>query len=159
MNQTLLESTIIMAVGFIGCFVPFLPGPPIVWLGALYYAWKTNYAEFGWPTLLLMLILTLVGSTADLWMSYFGARKSGASPWTSLAAMLGGFIGLLILSLPGLVIGSFAAIAVVEYGRHKDWNKVARAGAGYLAGYLLSMVVEILVCLLIIGVFIGAIFL
>ena len=73
--------------------------------------------------------------------------------------MAGGFVGLLILSLPGLVIGSFAAIALVEWNRHKDWNKVARAGAGYLAGYLLSMVVEILICLLIIGIFVMAVFL
>lgn len=157
MPQPLLEAAIIMAVGFIGCFVPFLPGPPIVWLGALYYGWKTNYADFGWPTLLLMLVLAIIGSTADLWLSYFGARKSGASPWSSLAAMGGGLIGLMVFSLPGLVIGSFAAIAAVEYNQHKDWDKVIKAGTGYLVGYLLSMVVEVLICVVVIGIFVAAV--
>ena len=157
MNPDLLAASIIIAIGFIGCFVPLLPGPPIVWLGAFYYARQTDYADFGWPTLLFMLILALIGSTADLWLSYFGARKSGASPWTSLAAMLGGFVGLLVFSLPGLVIGSLVAIAVVEWKRHKDWNRVAKAGAGYLVGYLLSMVVEVVVCLVMIGIFVAAV--
>ena len=153
MNQTLLEAALIMAVGFIGCVAPLLPGPPIVWLGALYYGWKTSFADYGWPTLLLMLVFALIGSTADLWLSYFGARKSGASVWSSLAALAGGLIGLLVFSLPGLVIGSFAAIALVEWHQHKDWNKVLKAGTGYLVGYLLSMVVEILVCIAIVITF------
>ena len=156
MNQTLLEATIIMVVGFIGCIAPFLPGPPIVWLGALYYGWKTNFAEFGWPTLILMLIFALIGSTADVWLSYFGARKSGASVWSSVAATIGGIIGLLVFSLPGLIIGSFAAIAAIEFQIHKDWNKVLKAGLGYLAGYLLSMVVQVLACIAIVIAFVVA---
>jgi uncharacterized protein YqgC (DUF456 family) len=157
MNQPLLEAGIIMLIGLIGCVAPLLSGPPIVWLGALYYGWKTDFAEYGWPTLLLMLILTIIGSTAEYWLAYFGARKTGASPWASVAAMLGGFVGLLVFSLPGLIIGSFAAIAAVEYNRHKDWNKVVKAGAGYLTGYLLAMVVEIIVCFIIIGIFAAAV--
>jgi uncharacterized protein len=159
MNQPLLEAALIMAVGFIGCVAPLLPGPPIVWLGALYYGWKTNYAEFGWPTLLLMLIIAVIGSTAEYWLAYFGARKSGASVWSSLAALAGGAVGLLVFNLPGLIIGSFAAIAAVEWQRHKDWSKVAKASAGYLAGYLLSIVVEIVTCIIIVGIFVAAIYL
>ncbi|HEY0073146.1 MAG TPA: DUF456 domain-containing protein [Abditibacteriaceae bacterium] len=157
MNQLLLETAIIMLVGFIGCVAPLLPGPPIVWLGALYYGWKTDFADYGWPTLLLMLLFALIGSTAEYWLSYFGARKGGASVWSSLAALVGGLIGLLVFSLPGLVIGSFAAIALVEWNQHKDWNKVLKAGTGYLVGYLLSMVVEIVTCIAIVIVFVLAI--
>jgi uncharacterized protein YqgC (DUF456 family) len=158
MNQTLLEAAAIMLVGFIGCVAPLLPGPPIVWLGALYYGWKTGFADYGWPTLLLMLIFALIGSTAEYWLSYFGARKSGASVWSSLAALVGGLVGLLVFSLPGLVIGSFGAIALVEWNQHKDWNKVLKAGTGYLVGYLLSMVVEIICCIAVVIIFIVAVY-
>jgi uncharacterized protein YqgC (DUF456 family) len=58
--------------------------------------------------------------------------------------------------LPGLIIGSFAAIAVVEYRVHKDWEKVFKAGLGYLAGYLLSMVVQIISCIFIVSIFVLA---
>jgi uncharacterized protein YqgC (DUF456 family) len=96
MNQTLVEAALIMAIGFIGCFVPFLPGPPIVWLGALYYGWQTKFAEYGWPSLLLMFVFALIGSTSDLWLAYFGARRGGASVWSSIAALIGGLLGLMV---------------------------------------------------------------
>jgi uncharacterized protein len=158
MNQDLLAAAIIMAIGLIGTVIPLLPGPPLVWLGALYYAWRTNWTEVGWPVLILLLALALIGSTANTWMSYFGARKSGASLWSSLASIAGGLIGMMVLSLPGAIIGAVGAIAFVEYSLHRDWNKVLHAGKGYLAGYLLAMIVEVLVCLLMVGLFAAAVY-
>jgi len=158
MDQLLIETAIIMFIGLVGCVVPFLPGPPLVWLGALYYAWRTNWTELGWPMLAFLLVLALIGSTAELWMSYFGARKGGASGWASVASMVGGVIGLLIFSLPGAIIGAIGAIVLVEYRRHGDWDKVMRASGGYVVGYLLSMVVEVIVCLVMIGLFAAVVY-
>jgi hypothetical protein len=158
MNQDLLAAAIIMGIGLIGTVVPLLPGPPLVWLGALYYAYRTNWTEVGWPMLILMLVLALIGSTANTWMSYFGARKGGASLWSSLASIVGGLVGMMVFSLPGAIIGAIGAIALVEYSLHRDWNKVLHAGKGYMVGYLLSMVVEVIVCLAIIGLFVAAVY-
>ena len=158
MNQLTIETAIIMGIGLLGCVVPLLPGPPIVWLGALYYAWSTDWAEVGWPMLTLLLVLTLIGSTANYWMSYLGARKSGASGWASVASLVGGVIGMIVLSLPGAIIGAIAGIALVEFRRHRDWHAVLRASGGYVVGYLLSMVVEVVICLLMIGLFVAAIY-
>jgi uncharacterized protein YqgC (DUF456 family) len=56
-------------------------------------------------------------------MSALGAKKTGASGWATLASMVGGFIGLLVFSL--LFIHRFyRRHRLVEYSRHKDWNKV-----------------------------------
>ena len=159
MNQIEIETAIIMVIGLLGCIVPLLPGPPIVWLGALYYSWRTDWAEVGWPMLALLLMLALIASTANWWMSYLGARKSGASGWASLASIVGGIIGMIVLNLPGAIIGSIAGIALVEFQRHRDWKAVLRASGGYVVGYLLSMVVEIVMCLVMIGLFVAAIYL
>ncbi len=158
MDQDLWAAAIIMGLGLIGTVVPLLPGPPLVWIGALYYAWRTNWTEVGWPMLILLLALAIVGSTANTWMSYFGARKSGASVWASLISIAGGIVGMLVFSLPGAIIGSIGAIALVEYSIHHDWNKVLHAGKGYMVGYLLSMVIEVVVCLVMIGLFVAAIY-
>lgn len=133
-----------------------MPGPPLVFLGALYFAWQTNWQQIGAPSLAILFLLMLVGATSNFWLSYFGARKSGASVWASVAAFLGGLIGLVVGSIPGLFIGALGAIAAVEYSRAKDWNQVFKAGSGYVAGYLLSVVVEVLVCVLMIGIFLVA---
>lgn len=153
MDQTLLLALAIMLVGLIGCALPILPGPPLVWLGALFYGWQTDWQRIGPIFLTLTLLLALAGGTAELWMGFLGAKKGGASFASQIAALVGGLVGLLVLSVPGLLIGSIGAIALVEWRKHRDWNAVMRAGGGYLAGYLLSMIVEIFSALLIIGFF------
>jgi uncharacterized protein YqgC (DUF456 family) len=35
MDDITLHTTIIMGVGLLGAVVPVLPGPPLVWLGAM----------------------------------------------------------------------------------------------------------------------------
>lgn len=155
MDQTLLLAFVIMFAGFVGCIAPVLPGPPLVWLGALFYGWQTDWERVGPIFLGLTLILALAGGTADLWMGFLGAKKGGAGVGAQIAALVGGAVGLLVLSVPGLLIGSIGAIAFVEWRRHRDWNAVMRAGGGYLAGYLLSMVVEVLTALVIIGLFVA----
>lgn len=157
MSEAAVVTTIIMAVGLLGALLPLVPGPPLVWLGALYYAWRTSWEVVGWPSLTLLLVLAIIGGTADLWMGYIGASKGGASGWATLASLVGGIVGLVIASIPGMIIGSIGAIAAVEYGRHRDWRKVLRAGGGYLVGSLLSSVVEVLICVLMIGLFIAAV--
>ena len=142
-----------MVAGLVGCVMPILPGPPLAWLGALYYGWQTGWAKISPLILALMLVIALVGATADWWMGFLGAKKGGASPLSQVAALFGGLIGLIAFSLPGMLIGSVAAIVAVEWHRLREWKGVLRAGGGYLVGYLLAMVVEVVCTLFIIGIF------
>lgn len=157
MTGVMLEALLIMGVGVLGAILPLVPGPPIVWLGALYYGWRTGWADVGWPSLTLLLVLAIIGGTADLWMGYLGASKGGASGWATLASIVGGIVGLLVFSVPGALLGSIGAIVLVEYARHRDWRKVLRAGGGYLVGSLLATGVEIIISIVMIGVFFAAV--
>jgi uncharacterized protein len=148
---------LIMLVGLIGAVAPVVPGPPFVWLGAFYYAWQTDYQTVGLVTLVVLGVLAAVGGTADWWLSYAGARRAGASGWATLASIVGGIIGFVVFTLPGMLIGSLAGVFLVEYLRHRDWRRMLRAGGGYLAGWLLSSVVEVAVCILMIGIFLLAV--
>jgi hypothetical protein len=147
---------LIMLVGVIGAVAPLVPGPPIVWLGALYYAWRTQFEQVGVPTLTILGVLAVIGGTSDWWLGYLGARRGGASGWATLASFVGGILGLILLSVPGMILGSLAGVVAVEYLRHHDWSRVWSAGRGYLVGWLLSTVVEVLVCLVMIGLFLIA---
>ncbi len=155
MEQTLLLTCAIMLAGLVGCIAPVLPGPPLVWLGALFYGWQTDWEKIGPFFLAITLITALVGGSADLWMGFLGAKKGGASFLAQVAALVGGILGFLALgfSVPGLLLGSIGGIVLVEWQRHRDWNAVVRAGGGYLAGYLLSVVVEVVAALVIIAAF------
>lgn len=157
MNDATIITAVIMLVGIVGSVLPFVPGPPLIWLGALYYAWRTDWQVIGWPVLVLLLVLALVGGTADWWMGYLGASTGGASIWATLASMVGGIAGFFVFNLPGMLLGSIGAIALVEYSRHRDWRKTLRAGGGYLVGSLLAAVVEVVIALVMIGIFVAAV--
>lgn len=157
-SDTMILTIVLMAVGLIGSVLPLVPGPPLIWLGALYYAWNTGWITVGWPSLIVLLVLAIVGGTADLWVGYLGASKGGASGWATLASIVGGLVGLIVFSIPGAIIGSVGAIVLVEYMRHRDWRRVLRAGGGYLIGSLLSSVVEVVIALVMIGIFVAAIY-
>jgi uncharacterized protein YqgC (DUF456 family) len=156
MSQIAVETAIIMVIGLLGAVLPLFPGPPIIWLGALYYAWRTDWTSVGWPSLTLLLLLAIAGSTADIWVSSLGARRGGASGWATLASIVGGVIGLFTLGVFGAIAGSLAGIVLVEYMRYGNWHNVLRASRGYVVGWLLSMVVQVAVCVLMIGLFIIA---
>jgi uncharacterized protein YqgC (DUF456 family) len=143
----------LLIAGLVGAVVPVLPGTPLAFLGPTYYAYKTQWAEVAPLTIAALLVLAILGSTADIWLSSLAAKKSGASGWATVASIVGGIVGLLVASLPGAILGSIGAIVLVEYSRHKDWNQVMRASGGYLAGYLASMVLQVLIVLLMMGIF------
>lgn len=143
MTTDLIIALLIMGVGLLGAILPFLPGPTLVWLGALYYSWRTNWVEISPWTLLALLVVALLASTADLWMSYLGSRQGGAHWMSSLAGLVAGLVGLFLFSLPGMLIGAVAAILAVEYHQHGSWTQAWQAGKGYLAGYLVSLLVQL----------------
>ena len=152
-----IETAIIMFVGLLGVVLPLFPGPPIIWLGALYYGFRTDWAEVGWPSLTLLLVLAIVGGTADIWVSSLGARRSGASGWATLASLVGGVVGLFTLGPFGLIIGSLGGIALAEYARYRNWQNVFQAAKGYLVGWVVSLLVQGTVGVLMIIIFLIAV--
>ena len=105
-----LQTLLIMLAGVIGCIIPAMPGPPLVFLGALYYAWRTDWQQVGFFPLAVIFIVMLVGATSNLWLSYLGARKTGASVWGSVAAFFGGLIGLIVGPLQAFIFMTLTAI-------------------------------------------------
>jgi len=153
MGGVFLTALLIMLVGLVGCVLPAIPGLPIIWLGALFYAWQTSFQVFGWPMLALLFVLMALGATSGIWMSALGARKGGASLWSSALGLLLGMVGLFVFSLPGMIVGSLLGVMVGELIRHGDWRRMLRASGGYLASWALSVVVEGGIGVLMIAIF------
>jgi uncharacterized protein YqgC (DUF456 family) len=142
MNGIFVTALLIMIVGLIGCVVPAIPGLPIIWLGGLFYAWQTGFEVVGWLTLALLFVLMAVGATSGIWMSALGAQRGGASIWSSALGLLLGAVGLVVLNLPGMIIGSVLGVMIGEWLRHRDWRRMLNASRGYLVSWALSAVVE-----------------
>lgn len=150
----LVVTFLVMFVGLLGTVLPVLPGTVLILLGALFYAVLEGFQSVGWPTLLVLALLTVVATTADIWAGGLGARAGGASGWSVLAGLVGGLIGLVFFSLPGAILGTVLGVLISEIVRVRDWRQALRAGGGWAAGWLLSVLVQLGLGLVMVAIFV-----
>jgi len=138
----LIASMILVIVGLIGTVVPGIPGTILIFLGALLYAFLEGFQSVGWPTLVVLGLLTVVSTTADVWATSVGARLGGASGWSIVGGMVGGLVGLLVFTLPGAIVGALVGVLAVEILRARDWRKALKASGGWAVGWILATVLQ-----------------
>ncbi len=139
-------SYLLIVLGIVGAMVPVLPGPPFIWLGILVWAWADDFARIGWPTLLVLALLTVIAWGVDLGLSFISSRRSGAG-WRSIGvSILGGLAGAILLSsIPvvgtfvGAAVGSISALWLMEYLRARR-SSAAPASAFGEAGSAVSAI-------------------
>ena len=182
-------SYLLIILGVVGALVPVLPGPLLIWLGVLVWAWADGFVHIGWPTLLVLAALTIISWGADLGLSLVSSRRSGAG-WRSIGvSTLGGLVGAILLSsVPiigtfiGAAVGSISALWLMEYRRAQlsaatanGWgvevertdatltrsNRAAATQAvkGYVSGFLLAMAVEFVISVMMLSIFVWQAFL
>jgi uncharacterized protein YqgC (DUF456 family) len=144
----------VMLIGLVGTVLPVLPGTILILLGALLYAVVDGFQLVGWPTLIVLGLLTLVATTADIWASSAGAKVSGASGWSIVTGLIGGLAGFILLSLPGAIIGAVGGVLLTEIVRVGDWKKALKAGSGWLIGWAISAVVQLGIGLIMVAIFV-----
>ena len=150
----LVLSSLIMLVGLIGTVLPVIPGTILIFAGALLYALVEGFQAVGWPTVIVLGVLTVVATTADLWASSIGAKLGGASGWSILIGLVAGLAGLVVFSLPGAIIGAVLGVLLTEIARVGDWRLALKAGSGWVFGWLLSTVVQLGIGLIMVVVFV-----
>jgi len=150
----LILALLLMVVGVVGTVLPVIPGTILIFLAALVYAVLEGFQAVGWPTLVILGLLTLVATTADLWATSVGAKVGGASGWSVLAGLLGGLVGLVVLSLPGAIFGAILGVLLVEIVRVGDWKQALKAGSGWAIGWVLSTVLQLGIALVMVAIFV-----
>lgn len=133
---------VVMLVGLFGLLVPLFPGIVVMWLAALGYGVVTGFNTLGIVLFIIISLLMLAGTLADNVLMGAGARKAGAS-WLSIAAALvAGVVGTLLVPPLGGLVAAPLAVLLVEYQRHKDWQKAVLALQGLAKGWGLSFFVR-----------------
>ena len=150
----IITATLIILVGFVGIIVPGLPGAGLMFLGMLGYAWYFGWETIGLPVLVTLAILAALTIVLDYFTAAYGAKKYGGSKYAAWGAFLGGLIGLVVLNLPGMLLGLFGgAVAGEMLYAKKDLNASLEAGKGALIGFLTGTIVKVFVGLAMIGLF------
>jgi uncharacterized protein YqgC (DUF456 family) len=142
-----------MLVGLIGIVLPVLPGTIIILVAAFVYALIEGFQTVGWPTLVVLGLLAVVATTADVWASSVGAKIGGASGWSVVFGLVGGLVGFVVLSLPGAIIGAVLGVLLTEIVRVRDWRQAFKAGSGWVVGWILATVVQLAIGFVMVAIF------
>ncbi len=143
----------LMLIGLIGSALPFVPGSPLILLGAFIYAWYTDFLVVTWGTLVILLLLTVLSQILDYLASILGAKKFGASRWGMSGAFLGGIIGLFSGGILGILIGPFIGALLLEFLHGQDLPASLKIGLGTLVGFLGGAIGKIIIALTMVGIF------
>lgn len=147
-------------VGLVGAVVPILPGPPLIWLGALAWAYGENFQRVNWIILGVLGVLALIATFSEYWIAPLTTRRAGLGCKYVLVAFIAGLIGGFALSevpiigtLFGAAIGSVVGTIGLAYLERRNWGQALNAGKAYLAGCALSALIEATLSLIMIAIF------
>ena len=144
---------VLFAVGLIGTVAPVLPGTTIILAAAVIHRIMLGPEKsIGWPTIIVLVLLTLVTYALDFLAGYFGAKYFGATKWGTLGAILGALIGL-FFGIIGLFVGPVIGAIAGEFVAGKRMIDAGRAGWGSLLGNIGAMVAKLLIALGMITIF------
>ncbi len=160
LELAVIVAYVLMLLGLAGSVIPVLPGPLLIWLGVLIWAWNDGFQRVGWGTLALLALMTLLAWGADLFLSAVVSRRAGAS-WKAIGgAILGGLAGGILLSeIPllgtvlGALLGAGLGMWLVEYREKGDRAAATRAVKGYISGFVLAALLEMTIALLMLAIF------
>jgi len=146
---------LVVAAGVAGLFLPFVPGPPLVWVGLVLAAWVDGFARVGWGSLVLLGLAALAAVAVDYLAASVGASWLRASRRAGLGAFLGTVVGL-FFGLPGLLVGPFVGAAAGEYWAARDLRRAGTVGLGTWLGLAVAGVVRVGLVVAMIAGFVAA---
>jgi len=153
-----LTGMAIIVVGFVGCFIPVLPGPPIAWLALpLMYLTSDGFADINTTWFFILTLLTIVITVVDYLLPMWGTKYSGGTKAGTWGSTIGLIIGLFFPPI-GIIIGPFLGALIGELIAGQDQKTALKSGLGALVGFLLGTVAKMVVVVLIAYQFIVWIF-
>jgi len=149
---------ILLGTGFIGCFLPVLPGIPLAWAGIFIYALGTGFENISVLTVVILLLVTAAVMAIGYFAPMLGAKKYKASRAGIVGAFLGLIVGLIFFNILGIIIGPFLGALVGELIANRAPGDAFESAFGTLLGYLAGTLLQAVVILIMAGIFIVSLF-
>lgn len=129
---------LLLLAGFLGAWLPVLPGLPLMVAGALAVKLLVP-GTLSWWTVAVFAVTALAGLGLDALATAFTSRLAGAGRAGILGALLGGLVGL-FFGLPGILLGPFLGACLGELVARRPVPEAIKAGAGAALGFLVGAV-------------------
>lgn len=130
-----LLASLLMAVGFLGAWLPGLPGLPLIAIAALFHKLMLPQV-LSWWTVAVLILAALLGLVLDFLVTVYASRKAGATRAGTVGALVGGIAGV-FFALPGLLVGPFLGAFLAErIVARRQAGEALKAGVGAGLGFL-----------------------
>lgn len=147
----------IMIIGALGTFLPVIPGTPIIFAAALGYAIYEGFKEVTVLVLVVLFLLMAVTLGIDYFAAAIGAKKYGASKYGTWGSFIGGIIGIILLNIPGLIIGPFIGAIAGEMVSGQNFKTAFRVGLGTMMGLAGGAILKFVFAAAMIGIYINSV--
>lgn len=141
MNVSLLLSIlagVILAIGFLGTFIPVLPGAPLAWVGLL-LCYFSSYNELSLVWLIVTAVIAVVVSILDNIMPVYMTNKTGGSKAATRGATFGLIIGF-FAGPAGIILGPFLGALIFELiNTRGEFGPSLKSAWGAFLGFLLGV--------------------
>jgi uncharacterized protein YqgC (DUF456 family) len=142
----LIVGLLFLIVGFLGSFLPVIPGPPLSWVGLLFLYFvkgiPTDYWFLG-VTFVIMLIISVL----DYIIPAQGTKRFGGSKYGVWGTNIGLIVGIFAPIPGGFVFGPFIGALVGELiYDSKNINRAFKAAVGSFIGFLAGVFIKVVVC-------------
>ena len=148
-----LVAGLLLLAGFLGTFVPILPGAPLAWAGLL-AAHFSIYNDISILCLIITGVIAVLVSIADNIFPVTMTKKFGGSKYATTGATIGLIIGF-FTGPWGIILGPFFGALVGELINKEGRNEgVLKAAFGAFMGFLLGTGLKMITVLGFIWVFV-----
>ena len=145
---------LIFAVGILGTLIPVLPGTIVAFSGVFIHKLWMGVESVSWTFVAICALIAAASLLFDWLFTWWGAKRYGASAKGALGAIVGGILGIFLLSpLIGLIVGPIAGAILFELMDGRDRPEALRAGWGTFIGSVAAFGVKMVCTVCIIGGF------
>lgn len=152
----IISGLILIVLGFIGCFAPVIPGPPIAYAGLLLQLLRTDI-QFSIFWLVIWGLLVVIVAILDYWFPIYGTKLFGGTKGGSWGSTIGLVLGLFFGPI-GIILGPFFGAFVGEIVNKQDAKAAFKSATGSLLGFLAGTLTKSIVVVGIAGYFIFKLF-
>ncbi|MDR0419112.1 MAG: DUF456 domain-containing protein [Prevotellaceae bacterium] len=137
---------ILLTLGFIGCFAPALPGPPLAFAAILIRHLASNEITDSTTTLIVLGVFVVLVSILDYTIPMWFTRISGGSKYGSKGALIGMIAGIFLTPV-GMLLGMYLGALIGELIHDSsNFGKAFLVACYSFIGFLLTVGIKFIYC-------------
>ncbi len=133
----------VLALGFVGCIVPAIPGPILGFLSLILISVAGQWDLLPWWTLALLAALAVFATVIDNVLPALASKKSGAGKPGVWGSVFGMIAGSFLFPPFGTIIGAFVGALLGELLFNRSNKEPLRAALGVFKGTMLGILLKL----------------